>query len=172
MNHLETLTAEWLNYKSYFVRTAVRVGKLPRGGYAGELDVVAFHPTILHFLHVECAIAAGPLTIQEEIFRRKFEVGRKHARDLFSGMELPTALDQIVVHGGLIAAGRHRNLGGGRLVTFQELTAEIIAGIPYSWRQTVPESFPLLRTLQFAKIVFGNEVEMPEVRLIPKPIET
>jgi hypothetical protein len=87
-------------------------------------------------------------------------------------MELPTALDQVVVHGGLIAAGRRRNLGGGRLVTFQELTAEIIASVPYNWRHTVPENFPLLRTLQFAKIVFGSEVEIPEVRLVPRPIET
>jgi hypothetical protein len=172
MNHLETLTAEWLNYKSYFVRTAVRVGKRARGGWTGELDVVAFHPTIPHFLHVECSIAAGPFTTQENIFHRKFAVGRDHARDLFSGMELPTALDQVVVHGGLIAADRRRNLGGARLVTFQELTAEILAGIPHSRRSTVPESFPLLRTLQFAKTVFGREVEMPEVRLIPKTIET
>jgi hypothetical protein len=172
MNHLETLTAEWLNYKGYFVRTAVRVGKLPRGGFAGELDVVAFHLTIPHFLHVECSGDADTWENREKKFSRKFAVGRDHARHLFSGMELPTELDQVVVHAGLIAAGRRRTLGGGRLVTFQELTAEIIAGIPYPWRQTVPESFPLLRTLQFAKTVFGSEVEMPEVRLIPRPIET
>jgi hypothetical protein len=56
MNHLETLTAEWLNYNGYFVRTAVRVGKRSLGGYVGELDVVAFHPALLHFLHVECSV--------------------------------------------------------------------------------------------------------------------
>ena len=29
MNHLEALTAEWLSYNDYFVRTTVRVGKRP-----------------------------------------------------------------------------------------------------------------------------------------------
>jgi hypothetical protein len=34
MNHLEALTAEWLNYNGYFVRTAVKVGKRAKGGWA------------------------------------------------------------------------------------------------------------------------------------------
>lgn len=167
MNHLETLATEWLNYNGYFVRTAVRVGKRAKGGWAGELDVVAFHLKPPHFLHVECSIDADTWENREKRFSRKFAVGRDHARNLFLGMELPAALDQVVVHGALMAADRHRNLGGGRLVTFQELTAEIIVGIPGSWTSTVPESYPLLRTLQFAKIV-GAKVKMPEARLIPR----
>jgi hypothetical protein len=45
MNHLEALAAEWLNYNHYFVRSGVKVGKRARGGWDGELDVVAFHPS-------------------------------------------------------------------------------------------------------------------------------
>ena len=48
MNHLETLTAEWLAYKGYFVRTGVKVGKREKGGWDGELDVVGFHPAHQH----------------------------------------------------------------------------------------------------------------------------
>ena len=106
------------------------------------------------------------LGMAREDFQRKFAMGREHARDLFTGMELPTALDQVVVHGFAGAPDRRRLLGGGRLVTAQELTAEIINGIPPSWIRATPENFPLLRTLQLAKMA-GATLKMPMVRLIP-----
>ncbi|MCH8275854.1 MAG: hypothetical protein IH851_13815 [Armatimonadetes bacterium] len=171
MNHLETLTAEWLAYNGYFVHTAVKVGKRAKGGWDGELDVVAVHPARRHFLHVECSIAATTWENLEKTFKRKFTLGRKHARDLFSGMELPTALDQAVVYGYAAAADQHRELGGGRLVTGQELTAEIITGIPAHRQHAVPEKYPLLRTLQFAKMA-GAKVNTPNARLIPREVET
>ena len=168
MNHLETLTAEWLDYNGYFARTAVKVGKRAKGGWDGELDVVAFHPAHRHFLHVECSLDAKTWKDREKMFGRKFAMGRKFARNLFSGMELPTALDQVVVHGYASAPDQHRGLGGGRLVTSQEITAEIIIGIPATtWTSAVPENYPLLRTLQFAKMA-GARVETPNIRLIPK----
>jgi len=168
MNHLETLTAEWLDYNGYFVRTAVKVGKRAKGGWDGELDVVGFHPKRLHFLHIECSLDALTWEKREKTFKRKLAMGREHARDLFSGMELPTALDQVVVHGYASAADQHRDLGGGRLVTSQELTAEIISGIPATtWTNAVPEKYPLLRTLQFAKMA-GAKVNAPNTRLVPR----
>lgn len=167
MNHLEALTSEWLDYNGYFVRTAVRVGKRPRGGWQGELDVVAFHAARRHFLHVECSIDADTWEKREKTFERKFAMGRKHARELFSGMDLPTLLDQVVVHGYASAPGRHRQLGNGRLVTSTELIAEIIGGIPATaWKSAVPENYPLLRTLQFAKMA-GAKIERPSAKLIP-----
>ena len=172
MNHLEALTAEWLDYNGYFVRTSVKVGKRAKGGWDGELDVVGFHSARGHFLHVECSIDANTWKDREKTFERKFAMGRKHARDLFSGIELPTALDQVVVHGYASAADQHRGLGGGRLVTSQELTAEIMTGIPATtWKNAVPENYPLLRTLQFAKMA-GAKVNTPNARLIPREVET
>ena len=168
MNHLEALTAEWLDYNGYFVRTAVKVGKRAKGGWDGELDVVGFHSVRRRFLHVECSIDANTWENRAKTFERKFAMGREHARDLFSEIELPTALDQLVVHGYAAVADQHRELGGGRLVTSQELTAEIITGIPATtWKNAVPENYPLLRTLQFAKMA-GAKVETPNARLIPR----
>jgi hypothetical protein len=168
MNHLEELTAEWLNYNRYFVRTAVRVGKRAKGGWDGELDVVAFHPSRQHFLHVECSIDAHNWDKREARFVKKFDFGRKHARELFSGMNLPTSLDQVVVHGYLSAPERHRVLGGGRLITSEELTAEIMHSLPERmWSSAVPEQFPLLRTLQIAKMA-GARVPPPAVFLLPE----
>jgi hypothetical protein len=167
MNHLEELTAEWLNYNHYFERSAVKVGKRPRGGWDGELDVVAFHPSRRHFLHVECSIDAHNWEQREERFRKKFDTGLRHARDLFSGMELPTKLDQVIIHGYASAPDKHRTLGGGRLVTSEELTAEIMNGLPPNlWKNAVPEQFPLLRTLQIAKMG-GAQPKPPSARLIP-----
>ncbi len=37
MNHLEALTAEFLELSGYFVRKNVQVAPRPRGGYDGEL---------------------------------------------------------------------------------------------------------------------------------------
>ena len=171
MNHLETLTAEWLDYNGYFVRTAVKVGKRAKGGWDGELDVVAFHPKRRHFLHVECSADATTWEKREKTFERKFAMGGEHARNLFSGIELPTVLDQVVVHGYATGADQHRELGSGRLVTGPELTAEIITGIPAHRQHAVPEKYLLLRTLQFAKMA-GAKVNTPNVRLILREVET
>lgn len=167
MNHLEALTAEWLNYRGYFIRTAVKVGKRAKGGWGGELDVVGFNVSTQHFLHVECSIDAFSWSKREEHFKRKFLAGQRHARALFEGMVLPDELDQVVVHGYAGSPDKHRKLGGGRLVTSEELTAEIINGIPDTTRtNAVPEFHALLRTLQFAKMA-GAKVQAPAVRLIP-----
>lgn len=42
MNFLEQLVSEWYSYRGFYVRENVRVGLRDRGGYQGELDVVAF----------------------------------------------------------------------------------------------------------------------------------
>ena len=40
-NFLEQLVAEFYEYKGYFVRRNILVGKRAKGGYECELDVVA-----------------------------------------------------------------------------------------------------------------------------------
>ena len=43
-NHLESLVAEWYEFRGYFVRRNVQVGKRTQGGHESQLDIVAFHP--------------------------------------------------------------------------------------------------------------------------------
>lgn len=57
-NFLEQLLREWYEYKGYFVRNNVLVGKLDKGGYATELDIVAFHPETKHVVHLEPSMDA------------------------------------------------------------------------------------------------------------------
>lgn len=53
MNHLETLIKQYYEWRGYIVRSNVKVGRLRHGGWAGELDIVAYHPVSEHLLHLE-----------------------------------------------------------------------------------------------------------------------
>lgn len=165
MNHLEQIVAEWLSFNGYFVRTAVRVGKKPGGGHEGELDVVGFNPARKHFIHVECSLDADSNQRREEKFAGKFERGRRYAGGLFAGLPVAGTPDQVVVH----TFATKRNFGGGRLVTTAELVREIMEGLrdtsPASG--AVPESFPLLRTLQLAAAAIKGR--LTGYRLLPQP---
>ena len=52
-NFLEELVAEWYQFQEYFIRRNVLVGRLDHGGHEGELDIVAFHPSKNHLVHIE-----------------------------------------------------------------------------------------------------------------------
>lgn len=123
-NYLEQLIAEWYEYKGYFVRRNVLVGKRAKGGYECELDVVAFHPEAKHLVHLEPSMDANSWAEREKRYRKKFDAGRKHIPQLFEGIEIPTEIEQIAV---LVFASKanHGTLGGGRLMLIDELLQEI-----------------------------------------------
>jgi hypothetical protein len=150
MNHLEQLVSEWLQYNKYFVRVSVQVGPRQRGGFEGELDVVAINLSKRHLIHVECSLDALSHREREERFRAKFERGRQHINSVFPGIDTPENFEQVVVL--QFASGRIRKFGGARLVTVRELIHEIYAGLEGTSPQSkaVPSNLPLLRTLQLA----------------------
>ncbi|OGZ29433.1 MAG: hypothetical protein A2931_01465 [Candidatus Niyogibacteria bacterium RIFCSPLOWO2_01_FULL_45_48] len=56
MNFLEELTAEWHEYKGFFVRRNIRFGGAAgesTGGHSGDIDVLAYRPKDNTLLHVE-----------------------------------------------------------------------------------------------------------------------
>lgn len=150
MNHLEQLVSEWLQYNSYFVRVSVPVGARPKGGFDGELDVVALNPVTNHLLHIECSLDAHSTEKRHERFAGKFERGRKYIKDVFRGVALPEVLEQVLVL--QFASGSVREFGGVRLVTVREFVHEMYDGLkgtsPAS--KAVPSNLPLLRTIQLA----------------------
>lgn len=150
-NWLEQLVAEWYEYRGYFIRRNVLVGKRPKGGYECELDVVAFHPNEKHLVQVECSSDASSWEEREERFRKKFEAGQKHVPDLFLGVAPAGApIEQIAVLLYASTGGRAA-LAGGRVLPVAALVQEIVAhfeGRPTT-TAVVSEQYALLRMLQF-----------------------
>lgn len=146
MNHLEQLVAEWLQYRGYFVRVSVQVGKRAQGGFEGELDVVGMDLATNHFIYVECSLDADSWPKRHERFAAKFERGRGFIKDVFRGMTVPDVLEQVVVL--QFASGSVREVGGARLVLVRELIHEINDGLKGTSPQSsaVPSNLPLLRT--------------------------
>jgi len=149
MNHLEQIVGEWYEFSGYFVRRNVLVGKLPKGGYEGELDVVAFNPQTKHLVHIEPSLDADTWDRREQRFSKKFALGKKHIPALFSGVEMPDQIEQIAlfVYG---SKANHTNIGGGLVATAAEFYAAVAEGLRGKSvaRKAVPEQYSLLRTVQ------------------------
>lgn len=151
MNHLEQLTAEWYEFRGYFVRRNVMVGKRTMGGYECELDIVAFCPKRQHLVHVEPSMDAHTWAKREERYSKKFAAGRQYIPELFSGIPLPDAIEQIALL-GFASNTNVKTLAGGRIVTSADFLAEITNEISHLRisKAAIPEQYPLLRTIQFA----------------------
>ena len=149
-NFLEQLVAEWYEYKGYFVRRNVPVGKRARGGHESELDVVAFNPALRHLVHVEPSLDAESWEKRERLFKKKFDAGRKYIPRLFDGFDLPDEVEQIAI---LVFASKsnHPTLGGGKVLLISDLMRQIMEdlGDTKLVSNLVPEHHTLLRTLQF-----------------------
>lgn len=148
-NFLEQLVAEWYEYRGYFVRRNVPVGRNARGGHATELDIVAFNAATRHLVHVEPSLDAESWEKREQRFRRKFEAGRKHIPALLRGFELPDEIEQIAILGNASKAN-HPTLGGARVLLISDLMRQIMEalGDRKNADHLVPEHHMILRTLQ------------------------
>jgi hypothetical protein len=149
MNHLEQLIWEWLEFKGYFVRRNVNVGRLSHGGHEGELDIVAYHPETKHVLHVEASTDAAKWDERKKRFYKKFSVGNKYILpQLFPWLPSSTRVEQWAVLWG--SDKNHRTIGGGSVVPVSRLYALIAKDVREVKRgRAIPELFPLLRTMQF-----------------------
>ena len=151
INFLEQLVAEWYEYRGYFIRRNVRVGKRPEGGYECELDVVAFHPETKHLLHVEPSTDAGSWKEREKRYAKKFEAGRKYIPGMFAGLLPSSAVPEQIALLVFTSKHRERPLAGGRAVHVAAFLEQIVTyfGGFSMMKSQVPEQFLVLRTLQF-----------------------
>ena len=149
-NHLEQLIAEWYEYKGYFVRRNVLVGKRPQGGFECELDVVAFHPTDKHLVHIEPSLDSDSWGKREHRFAKKFAAGRHYIPGLFTGLTLPDQIEQIAV---FVYANKtnHPTIGGGKVMIANELIGEIFLAIKDKRLESnaIPEQLSILRSFQY-----------------------
>jgi len=150
-NFLEQLVAEWYEIQGYFVRRNVKVGRRPKGGWDGELDVVAFHPRKKHLIHIEPSTDALPWGQRQKRFEKKFDAGRKYIPALFEGLNVPPEIEQIALL-GIGSSKTHSSLGGGRVMTISEFMNLLREDLKKRsvMSAAIPEQFQVLRALQFA----------------------
>jgi len=150
-NFLEQLVAEWYEFQGYFVRRNVNVGKRLNGGYASELDVVAFNPKTQHLVHVEPSMDCYSWEKREKRFAAKFKAGKEHIPALFPSFKKLPEIEQmaVLVYGSEIS---HSKIGGGRIVLIKDLMNEIRENLAAREvrNAAVPEQYVILRGLQFA----------------------
>jgi hypothetical protein len=150
MSHLEELLAEYYQWLGYVMKCNALVGKLDRGGWTMELDVVAFDPQGKTVLHLEPSLDAHPWVKREERFGKKFEAGRKYIlKELFPWLPPETPITQRAI---LVSAGENRRiLAGAEVQTVDEVIGEIKKQIScrgVASRAAISEHYPLLRTIQ------------------------
>jgi hypothetical protein len=150
MNFLEQLAAEWYQYKGYFVRTNIKFGRRSRGGWEGEMDVVAYDPNNQEFLHIETSTDAKSHQEREIKFKKKFSTAKPYYRRMFPFKG--SKLKQIAIL-GFNRPKVDLNFGEGVEVLsipefLNQITNELSLKNPAA--DAIPETYPLLRAIQYS----------------------
>ena len=170
MNFLEELASEWYEYRGYFIRTNIKFGRRPRGGYIGEMDVVGYKPETQEFIHSEASTDALTWPKRKEIFERKFTDARKYYMEIFPFKQMDMRPRQIAIVGFNLnpapavnswksSAPAGSPWGNINIEVihipklFQDINAELRNKNPQS--DAIPETYPLLRAIQYS--VFYSE---------------
>lgn len=150
-NFLEQLIAEWYEFRGYFIRRNVHVGKRSKGGYECELDIVAFNPNNKDLVHIEPSMDSDSWAKREQRFAAKFSAGKKYIPTIFRGFDdLPEPRQiAVFVYG---SDKSHTKIGSGTILHIRELMNEIKDDVKKRKIQNaaIPEQFVILRSLQFA----------------------
>lgn len=158
MNYLEQLAYEWYEFMGYFVIRNTRVGYRTKGGWDGELDIVAFSQDKKKIIHIECSNDSLSWEKRNEKYTKKFDIGKKYIPEMFSKFGAESELKQIALLGSASKAN-YKMIGGGEIVTLHEFLDEIVSSLRESYIGTnfvVPEQFPVLRTIYYMNHYFNN----------------
>ncbi len=165
MNFLEQLAAEWYEYQGYFVRTNIKFGRRPRGGYIGEMDVIGYKPETNDFIHIEASTDANNWQKRKEIFERKFTDARKYYMEIFPFKQMGIKPRQIALVGFNLnpspqtiswkSSAPSNSLWGDINIEvihipnfFKQVNTELKNKNPQN--DAIPETYPLLRSIQYS----------------------
>lgn len=153
-SHLETLIHEYLEWQGYLVRRNVKVGRRAKGGWEMELDLIAYNPLKQHLVHYEPSLDAHSWKLREERFTKKFSAAQRYMfTEIFPWLPPNSKLEQFAVVYN--PTSNRPLLGGGKVLGVDQLVSEIRAKVVACGpmiRNAIPESFPLLRTLQMSHV--------------------
>jgi hypothetical protein len=148
-NHLETLIAQYYEWKGWFVRRNVKVGRRVKGGFTGELDVVVYDPTSGEIIHYEPSLDATTWEAREPRYARKFQSGKDFIfKEVFPWVKVRKLRHVAVFYR---VPDKRRVFQGGTAMTIDEVIKMIrddIAKCGRLGQNAVPEQFDLLRTIQ------------------------
>jgi hypothetical protein len=148
---LETLVAEWYEYSGFFVRSNPRTRKRPKGGWDVALDILAFSPSDSRLIHIVTSGDANSWQKRKNRFLKKKFILSQDEYESLIGSNI-----RIIERIAVVGWGRTKtdlNWGEGiRVQLIPELLEEITTKLKKTspLKQTVPESFPLLRAMQMA----------------------
>lgn len=159
MNFLEQLVAEWYEYGGYFVRTNVKFGRRPRGGYVGEMDVVCYNPVSQDFIHIETSTDADNWEKRKIKFQKKFVSSREYYSKIFPNQAGMRVKEIVVV--GFNMNPKHttpwifpsNSFTGTKTQIihipklFQDINNDLKNKNPQN--DAIPETYPLLRAIQY-----------------------
>ncbi len=153
MYFLEQLATEWYQYQGYFVRTNIKFGKRSKGGYTGEMDVVAFRPDNTELIHIEASTDSYKWSKRVKRFRKKFQDARRYYAQEFPFLKNSNISAKRVA---LVSFHRPREairFGLGiELIIIPDFISRISKQLRsmHPMRAAVPETYPILRAIQFA----------------------
>ena len=149
-NHLETLIFQYYDWKGWVVKKNVKVGRLGRCGYAGELDVVVYDHDSDKVLHYEPSTDASKWEQRDVKYKRKFDLGKKHIpKEVFPWLKPGFTLEQIAVF--FNAPDSRKDFQGGTAISIDALVKMIRDDIEKQGRagkKAIPEQYDLLRMVQ------------------------
>lgn len=150
MNFLEQLAAEYYAHMGYFVKTNVKFDRLKGGGWGGEMDVVAFHPTTLNLIHIETSMDAEAWEKREGKFRKKFLPDERYYQ-LFNFL-MPNSKIQKLAIVGFNKVQKSSFFEIAPIKSIPEFIGEITDYLSqyHPLRQIIPENYSLLRAMQLA----------------------
>jgi len=157
VNFLEQFVAEWYAYRGFFVRTNVKFGKRPAGGYEGEIDVAAFDPKTKHLIHIEASTDADSWPERKKRFTKKFSNAKRHYKEIFD-FQFDSIENRAIVGFSRKTLNQIDFGNSIKVILIPEFVLEVTQFFTNlsPMKSAVPEGYPLLRAIQFA-VAYGTK---------------
>ena len=158
-SHLEQLVAEYLEWQGFLIRRNLKVGKRAKGGWEMELDIIGYHPQSNKLVHYEPSLDANSWIKKEARYKKKFAAGQKYiTSQIFKWISPDCRLEQFAIFTSRPKG--HTEIAGGKIIAVDDFVREVIDQVSASGKMmqnAVPETFPLLRTIQLVSCGYSRK---------------